>query len=133
MNGNTESEKDDDGLAGDADAEKHHHERRQRHQRARIEHGHQRIERVADAHAPAHHDAERHADQDRRAEAVEKRHRAHREVVQQVAALDQIEQGPRDQARLADEQRIERHDEEDRLPGGEEQHAPPGAQAASLR
>ena len=59
---------------------------------------------------------------DGRAKADKERHRADREIVDQVAALDQIDKARRDQARLADEQRIERHDEEDRLPGGEEQH-----------
>ena len=45
-------QEDDDRLAGDADAEEHDHQRRQRDQRARIEHRHQRIERVA-RRAPA--------------------------------------------------------------------------------
>ena len=119
--GKDREQEDDDGLSRDADAEEHDHQRRQRDQRARIEHRHQRIERVADPHAPAHHDADRHADHHRRGEAVDERHRADREIAQQVAAREQIDEALGDQARLADEQRIERDDQKHRLPGGEEQ------------
>src|SRR5215813_3174121 len=45
--GENRKEKDNERLAADADAEKDHHQRRQRDERARIKHGHQRIERIA--------------------------------------------------------------------------------------
>src|SRR6185437_4083063 len=82
----------------------------------------QRIEGVADALPPTHDDAERHTDHDRGAEPDEERHRRDGEIVEQVAAVDQVDKPGEDQARLGDEQRVERHEQKDRLPGGEEQH-----------
>ena len=112
---------DDDRLAGHADAKEHDHERRERDQRARIEDGHQRVERVADPRPPAHDHADHDADDRRGTKAVAERRRADTQVIEQLPALDEIEQRLGDQTGLADEQRIERHDEKDRLPGGEEQ------------
>src|SRR5262249_18890977 len=120
--------KDDNRLSGYADAEKNHQQRRKRNQRARIKHRHQRIERVADAHPPTHHDTERHTDDDRRQQAKAERNGADREIVKQISAFDQIYQTRRDLRRRGEKQRVERNDEKYHLPGGEEQHHRQGAQ-----
>src|SRR5262245_48714007 len=101
--GKNREEKDNERLAADADAEKDHHQRRQRDKRARIKHGHQRIERITDAHAPTHDDAERNADDESRRETVKERHRADGEIAQQIPARYQVDESARDEAWLADE------------------------------
>jgi hypothetical protein len=113
---------DDQRLGRHADSEKYHDQRRQRDQRARIEHGHQWIERVADADAPAHDDAERNANDHSSRESVKERHGADEQVIRQRPGRQQIDEAFGDQVGFADEQRVEWHEQEYSLPSGEEQH-----------
>src|SRR5262249_36630074 len=109
--GKHREQEDDNRLSADPDAEEDDHQRRQRHQRAGVKHGHERIERVADPHASAHQEADRNPDENSGGETIEERHRADAQVAQQIAAVDQIHQARGDEVRFADEQRIERNEQ----------------------